>query len=278
MSISREQSREYEWYFSADTGAARTVLADRVYQQIPEDRRPRLNESMSTPLTSVTGDTLRERGRGTFSIQLGSLKLVQQIIVANIEDDCLLGLDVLMKSDLGPADIKLSENKVLLNGIDIPCTKISTDKVVRTVRAIDDVIIPAQSERIVDVMIDFPENDVSDETLDISSHDYIIEPSPQFQQNYNLDMASTLVNDRDREFVPVRILNTQKTDVTIKQHDIIGEAEICEGDRIVKVLDAENESEDHNFFAIRRLQFHPGQGHDLHTTDRVPISQERDKL
>ena len=222
---------------------------------------------MSTPLTSVTGDTLRERGRGTFNIQLGSLKLVQQIIVANIEDDCLLGLDVLMKSDLGPADIKLKENKVLLNGINIPCTKISTDKVVRTVHAIDDVIIPAQSERIVDVIIDFPENDVSDETLDISSHDYIIEPSPQFQQNYNLDMASTLVNDRDREFVPVRILNTQKTDVTIKQHDIIGEAEICEGDRIVKVLDAENESEDHNFFAIRRLQFQPGQGHDLHTTD-----------
>ena len=117
-------------------------------------------------LLSVTGDTLRERGRGTFNIQLGSLELVQHIIVANIEDDCLLGLDVLMKSDLGPADIKLSENKVLLNGI--PCTKISTDKVVRTLRAIDDVIIPAQSERIVDVMIDFPESDVSDETLDIS--------------------------------------------------------------------------------------------------------------
>ena len=95
----------------------------------------------------------------------------------------------------------------------------------------------------------------------------MIEPSPQFQQNYNLDMASTLVNDRDREFVPVRILNTQKTDVIIKQHDIIGEAEICEGDRIVKVLDAENVSEDHNFFAIRRLQFQPGQGHELHTTD-----------
>ena len=87
---------------------------------------------------------------------------------------------------------------------------------VRTIRAINDVIIPAQSERIVDVMIDFSEN-VSYETLDISSLDYMIKPSPQFQQNYNLDMASTLVIDRDREFVPVRILDTQKTDVTIKQ-------------------------------------------------------------
>ena len=30
--------------FTADTGDARTVLADRVYQRIPEDRRPRLND------------------------------------------------------------------------------------------------------------------------------------------------------------------------------------------------------------------------------------------
>jgi hypothetical protein len=42
------------------------------------------------------------------------------LIVAEMEDDILLGLDILMKGEKGPADIKLSEGVVLLNGFIIP--------------------------------------------------------------------------------------------------------------------------------------------------------------
>jgi hypothetical protein len=43
------------------------------------------------------------------------------VIIAEIEDDALLGLDILMKGEGGPADIKLTEGIILLNKIKIPC-------------------------------------------------------------------------------------------------------------------------------------------------------------
>jgi hypothetical protein len=57
----------------------------------------------------------------THLITLGSLTLDSGLIVAEIEDEALLGLDILMKGKGGPADIKLTEGLILLDGIAIPC-------------------------------------------------------------------------------------------------------------------------------------------------------------
>jgi hypothetical protein len=45
-------------------------------------------------------------GKAVFSITLGNLTLDSELIVAEIEDEALLGLDILMKGKGGPADIK----------------------------------------------------------------------------------------------------------------------------------------------------------------------------
>ena len=63
-------------------------------------------------------------GKAVFSITLGNLNLDSELIVAEIEDEALLGLDILMIGKAGPADIKLSEGLILLDGIAIPCTQI----------------------------------------------------------------------------------------------------------------------------------------------------------
>jgi hypothetical protein len=63
-------------------------------------------------------------GKAVFNITLGSLTLDSELIVAEIEDEALLGLDILMKGKGGPADIKLTEGLILLDGIAIPCTQI----------------------------------------------------------------------------------------------------------------------------------------------------------
>jgi hypothetical protein len=41
------------------------------------------------------------------------LTLDSEVIIAEIEDDALLGLDILMKGEGGPADIKLTEGIIL---------------------------------------------------------------------------------------------------------------------------------------------------------------------
>jgi hypothetical protein len=58
-----------------------------------------------------------------------------ELIVAEIEDEALLGLDILMKGKGGPADIKLTEGLILLDGIAIPCTQIGQPEPVRKITA-----------------------------------------------------------------------------------------------------------------------------------------------
>jgi hypothetical protein len=47
-----------------------------------------------------------------------------------------------MKGKGGPADIKLTEGLILLDGIAIPCTQIGQPEPVRKITAADDFIIP----------------------------------------------------------------------------------------------------------------------------------------
>ena len=55
----------------------------------------------------------------------------RELILANIEDDALLVLDILMKGPGGPADIKLTKGERVLNGTTIPCIQLGQREVVR---------------------------------------------------------------------------------------------------------------------------------------------------
>jgi hypothetical protein len=112
--------------FTADTGAARTVISTKLFRKIPNSKKPRLERSSA--LASVNGQPLTEMGKAVFNITLGSLTLDSGLIVAEIEDEALLGLDILMKGKGGPADIKLTEGLILLDGIAIPCTQIGQQR------------------------------------------------------------------------------------------------------------------------------------------------------
>ena len=127
----------------ADTGATRTVVSTRVYHKIPTARRPQLEASRR--LARADGKPLKEKGKVTFNIQIGDLKLQRALVVAEMEDDILLGLDILMKGEKGPADIKLPEGVVLLNGFIIPIVQIGHSDSVRKVVSAENVIIPPKS-------------------------------------------------------------------------------------------------------------------------------------
>ena len=64
-------------------------------------------------MASADGKPLKEKGKATFILQIWDLKLQKKLVVAEIEDEMLLGLDILIKGEKGPADIKLSEGVVL---------------------------------------------------------------------------------------------------------------------------------------------------------------------
>jgi hypothetical protein len=114
-----------------------------VYHKIPTARRPQLEASRR--LARADGKPLKEKGKVTFNIQIGDLKLQRALVVAEMEDDILLGLDILMKGEKGPADIKLPEGVVLLNGFIIPIVQIGHSDSVRKVVSAENVIIPPKS-------------------------------------------------------------------------------------------------------------------------------------
>ncbi|XP_062574023.1 uncharacterized protein LOC134235877 [Saccostrea cucullata] len=107
--------------FTADTGAARTILSDKIFWRLPGNERPELKESSS--LVAVNGDPLKVLGKAEFAVQLGNLAFQREIIVAGIEDECLLGMDILLDSQFGPAVINLNDSFISMNGCNIPFTK-----------------------------------------------------------------------------------------------------------------------------------------------------------
>ena len=58
-----------------------------------EDDRPQLGKS--SKLVGESGNEIHGQGKGLFSIKLGTVQLETEAIVADIDDDGLLGVDVL---------------------------------------------------------------------------------------------------------------------------------------------------------------------------------------
>ena len=107
--------------FNIDTGATCTVISDRVYNSIPEEGRPILTRC--TEPTKATGQSLSHQGSAAFTIELGSgQKFNHEIKVARIEDDGLLGHDLLRQ---GRAAILYNKNTLRFMGASLPCLKMS---------------------------------------------------------------------------------------------------------------------------------------------------------
>ncbi len=58
---------------------------------------------------------------------MGSLKLEKELIVAEIQDDCLLGMDILQNDQEGPSDVLLSQGIIVLRGVEIPVMQVGTE-------------------------------------------------------------------------------------------------------------------------------------------------------
>ena len=232
--------------FTADTGASRTVLSTRLYERLDPQQRPSLERSAC--LKGASGAPLKESGKAKFTFRLGTLEIIIDAIVAEIEDDALLGYDVLNGSEKGPADILLSKNKIVLDGVDIPCFQVRVNKRSRRVIVAEDTSIPGLTEALVDVFVERIEED--DEK---AQEDYLVEPSDAFQDRYRLMMASTLVDINGATTCKVRILNPFSSEVTLKQDAEIGMAEKIE--RLISIVaEEENSEENGNLQSIRKIE------------------------
>lgn len=156
-----------------DTGAARTVISEKTFNRLSENRKPLLKKS--TELCNCSGKPLREIGKANFDIEIVSFTFKREIIVAGIADEGLLGMDILMEGGK-PANVLLSRVVILFRGEEIPCkTRISRS--IRRVVPADNEVIPPYSEKLIDVFIQrFEDDEASFE------ENVLVSPTPSFQR------------------------------------------------------------------------------------------------
>ena len=197
-------------------------------------------------MSGAGGARLKELGKGSFSIELGSLKLQREIIVAKIEDDALLGIDILQNESDGPADIMLSQGIIKLKGHEIPCIQEGVQVQTRKVSCADHYEIPGYCEAVIDVYVErYSEDNDSQNT------EYLVESLGN--HNYPIQVASTLVDIRDQVTNKVRVLNPYPDPAIISQNSVIGRAEQIIGST-TRLFETEDGSEYQNNVSIRRVK------------------------
>ena len=205
--------------FTTDTGASKTILSSRVFESMKTEDRPNL-----VKLVGASGVSIKERGKGTFNLKLGPVELEIEAIVAEIDDDGLLGVDILQNGKNGPADLLMSKGVMVLNQKEVPMMQVGVTSRVRKVTAADHFVIPAQCECVVDVVVERHEYD------DFSREkDFLVELSEHLQAEYPLHMPSTLVDINRACTCKVRMVNPFQTEMSIKRDAVIGRPEPVEG-------------------------------------------------
>lgn len=232
-------------YFTVDTGAGKTIISKEIFFKIPRADRPKLQRT--TSLRGAGGKPIGELGEAVFELQLGTLTVKKRVVVAEIEDDGLLGADILQQDRAGPADILLSQGIIKFRDTEIPCIQVGLKNRTRQVYAADNYEIPGYTEAVIDVHIDRFEED--DFTLNT---EVVIEPTSHFADTYPLMMANSIVELRGTPTVKVRMMNPYATSVSIRQNTHIGQAESYDED-IEVLTTAENPVEENDQNYLRRI-------------------------
>lgn len=107
---------------------------------------------------------------------------------------------------------------------------------VRKVTAADHFVVPAQSEAVVDVFIEWRDYD------DFSSaQDYMLEPKDHFKETCPLQLAPSLANINKACTSKVRLLNPFPKAVSLKQDSKVGRSEPIDDSPNVIVPEESNE-------------------------------------
>ena len=232
--------------FTTDTGVSKAKISPRMYESFKPEDRPKLVKT--SKLVGAGGVNIKELGKGKFTLQLGPVSMQTDAILAEIDDDGLLRVDILQNREGGPTDL-MSKGVLKVEGKDVPIILVGMKTCVRKVASADHFVIPAQSDAVIDVNIERQEyDDFSAET------DYIMEPTDHFKETYPLQMASTLCDINQECTSKVRLLNPFPTAVSINQDAVVGQAEPIDGTPRA-VVQEENTEEADNFHQVRRLTF-----------------------
>ncbi len=175
-----------------DTGATLTVLSTRYWENLCDSDEHVLS-TFDKDIISASGSPLEVKGTTTVCVKIGSASCDIQVIVANIENDALLGLDFLKQER---CIVDVVNNTMTLNGQKVQLNCEGSIGCYRVVVA-ENVEVPAHSEAIIRGKVTgLPAN---------QRELFMLEPSERMMDGGKGLVAKSLVQADCN--IPVRVMN-----------------------------------------------------------------------
>ena len=234
--------------YTVDGAATDTLIASWIYEQLPEDVRPKLQPETGSMTSGAGGGPIQILGKAKFELQLGPEKLIREVRVAEIKDEILLGDDIIRRDPEGPMDIINSQKVIKFKGREIPMVTVGLPKRALRVSTIDEEVIPGMTEKIVDVFIKRP-----DETYDVDIEEsMLVEADEEFIAVNRCIVAPVVIRAIGRVTAQVRLFNPFAEPALLKGEQVLGELVPVEVERILKEEEHPEERENQN--STRRVQ------------------------
>ena len=197
--------------FLIDTGAAVTVMSRAAFQRIPQHRQPPIRPT-EMKVSGVGGTPLDVAGTAHMTLVFDGIPVVHDVLIVGMTLDAILGQDILLSHQ---CKLDLRELTLRLKGKNISCwtpgeTTISCRVVVK-----DDVVIPAWSEKLVDV-------DVAN--AGYLAADGLVQPSPEVIAGKEILMMPGVVSTRNQT-TQVRVINFGDSEASLHTRQLLGSCE-----------------------------------------------------
>ncbi len=228
-------------WLTVDTGASRTIVSKKIYDQLPRGSKPRLRKGvLKGNIEQAGGTPLENYGIAKLEIKIGRCSKLKDVVIADISDDVLLGMD------FGKTiDVITSESCIKVDGVSIPCIHVKPRQL-RRVFAATTTEVPGMAELL---PTNFAECTGDEEEYE----EALIEPSQGFLERHPVVMATTLVRTLEKKSRLARVMNPNSEVVVIHQGTTVGFLEPYDAKSGI-IFEQEDESESRNMGNLRRIK------------------------
>ena len=235
--------------YTVDPAATETMIAPWIFEQIPEEIRPKLQPHTEGSASGAGGGNIRVWGKGIFELQLGPVRLEREALVAEITDEILLGDDIIRRDPEGPMDIINSRKVMLFREQEIPIVTVGLPKRALRVSVLDDEIIPGMTEKIIDAFIHRPDDDTYDTIVEESM---LVEADPDFVKANRCLVTPVVVRATGWATTKIRVFNPYAEPTFLKGNAVLGELVPVDVKKVLR--EAEHPDEIRNKGCMRRVR------------------------
>lgn len=187
---------------TVDTGASRSIVKAKT-----AGGRPMENTDKYL-LRTATGEVAKIYGELTMDIELGGVQFPHTFLAADIIDECILGVDFMVKHDIL---IHFRDRTLMFYDLEIPLMLGEESGHVSKVVVYEDVELPPMSETIVWTRVN---------TVFKCRQLYLVEPEEDGPSG--VMTAKTLIKVNESGLVPVRVMNVTPNKISLKENEAIG--------------------------------------------------------